>query len=108
MPNAAVDLLVLAVCASIVVLKVLVGRRPLPANRDDQGIGPELVRTALSRWTMVWVAFSVVLGAVSLHDDLTTPGPQGPADWGLLVFALVLAAGAGALWWLWIAQARHR
>jgi hypothetical protein len=108
MPNTAVDLLLLVVCASILALKLLAGRRPLQANRADQGIGPELVRTTLSSWVTLGVVLGAVIVGARLHDDLTTSGPQGPADGRLLVLALVLAAGAVALWWLWIAQARKR
>lgn len=94
MINAAINLLLLLACASIVALRFVGWPRPpqsiLPAGSAEH-------RTTISFWPTFAAVLGILIAAARLRADLAAP-QSAPVDGVLLIVAIVILAVSIGLW----------
>ncbi len=97
MINAAIDLVLLLACLSIVALRFVGWPRPpqrvIPADSAEH-------RTTLSLWPTLATILGILIAAARLRSDLATAQSPAPVDGLLLLVTLVVLIAAIGLWTL--------
>ena len=97
MINAAIDLVLLLACASIVALRFVGWPHP---PQSVSAAEPAEHRTTLSVWPTLATILGILIAAARLRNDLTASQSQAPLDSVLLFATLIVLAAAISLWGL--------
>ena len=95
MINAAIDVILLLACASIVALRFVGWPHP-PQSGSPSGL-PEH-RTTISFWPTLAAVLGALIAAARLRADLSAARSQAPIDPVLLIVTLVILAVSISLW----------
>jgi protein-S-isoprenylcysteine O-methyltransferase Ste14 len=93
--NAAIDLLLLLACASIVALRFVGWPHP---PQSSSSAAPAQHRTTLSVWPALATVLGVLIAAARLRSDLAASQTNAPINGSLLIVTLIVLAIAIGLW----------